>query len=82
MNTLICTEVVEFAGPEILGAFNATEKLGNLLGGRPDKNLHLTENIFEEGKTSSGATSVSEHHRDNAAVKAAAHSEKLNFLAP
>ena len=53
-----CTEMTEDVGPAILGAFYATEKVGTLMGGRPDENIHRTENIFQGVKISSGAPSV------------------------
>ena len=65
-----------------MGVHNATKKAGNLLGGRPDKDLQRTENIFQGEKTLSAATSVSEHHRNDAAVKAAARPETFEAHGP
>ena len=41
--TLPLQELVELTGPEIMGAFNATEKVGTLLGGRPNRNITCPE---------------------------------------
>ena len=41
--TLPLPELVELAGPAILGAFNATKKVGTLLGGRPNRNITCPE---------------------------------------
>ena len=41
--TLPLPELVELAGPAILGALNATNKVGTLLGGRPIRNITCPE---------------------------------------
>ena len=41
--TLSLQELVELLGPAILGAFNAPEKVGNLLGGRPNQGITHTQ---------------------------------------
>ena len=41
--TLPLSESVELAGPAIMGVFNATEKVGNLQGGRPNENITCPE---------------------------------------
>ena len=58
-----------------MGVHNSTKKGGKLLGGTPDEDLQCIETLFQGEKTSSDATSVSEHHQDDAEVKAAAHPE-------
>ena len=47
--TLPLPELVEVVGPSILGAFNATGKVGTLLGGRPDAGLLLAEIVYTVG---------------------------------
>ena len=49
--TLPLPEVVELAGPYILGAFNSIEKLGAILGGRPYKNGTCPEIVDTVQKT-------------------------------
>ena len=41
--TLPLSELAELAGPAIMGAFNATKKVGTLLGGRPNINITCPE---------------------------------------
>ena len=55
-----------------MGVFNATKKVGTLLGGIPDEYLQCTK-IFIEWKHASVATSVSEYLRDDDVVKAVAN---------
>ena len=45
-NILPRPELVEVAGTAIMGAFNATEKLGTLLGVRRDEGLLHTEIVY------------------------------------
>ena len=77
--TLPCPEMVEFPDPENPGELNTTKKVGTLLRGRPDKNIYLTENIFERGKKPSGAASVEERRRHDDVVKAVKRPEVFEF---
>ena len=62
--------------------FNATNKVGTLLGVRPYEGLLLTEKKSLGVKNSSGSTSVAKHHRYDAAVKVVARPEISEFLGP
>ena len=43
VNTLYCPDMAEVVGPAMLGMRNSTNKVGILLGGRPDKGITPTQ---------------------------------------
>ena len=60
---------------------NLNKNMGNLLGNSTDKDIHCIE-FFQGGKTSLGATLVTEHQPYDAVVKAMAFPESAGSPGP